>query len=249
MIAKRNEIIEYLDDYLKVKDFQDYCHDGLQVEGKENISKVVTGVTLSMRLIREAIKKEAGMLIVHHGIFVRDVPSPLQLKGLQKERVKEILCHDLNLAGYHLPLDAHPRIGNNASLSKMFGLKSLEKADVGFVGKLEMAISLDDFVRLVDKKLNVKSSVLKFGNNKIKRVGIISGGSSPDLEVIFREGADVFLCGDMREEVVRKAEEIGINIINAGHYNTEKLGIQNLGKIVEKNFKVKVEFVDIPCEI
>lgn len=249
MSAKRDEIIKYLNEYLCTDQFEDYCHNGLQIEGKENIHKIITGVTISRRLIEAALKRKAEMIIVHHGFFVRDIPSPLQLRGLYKERIKEILRHDLNLAGYHLPLDAHPKIGNNASLSRLFGLKSLISVDVGYVGEFGKIVDLEEFVMEVDKKLDTKSYALKFGKDKIKKIGIISGGASPDFEQVFNKGADVFLCGDMREEVVRKAEEVGINIINAGHYNTEKIGIQNLGKIIEKNFNVKAEFVDIPCEI
>ncbi len=249
MPAKRNKIIEYLNEYLKAKDFQDYCVNGLQIEGNENVSKIITGVTLSRRLINEAINKKAEMIIVHHGFFVRDIPSPLQLKGLYKERVKTILLHDMNLAGYHLPLDAHPVIGNNINLARLFGVKKCKPFDVGFLGELEKEMDLEDFVKLVDNKLNVKSYALSYGKKKVKKIAIISGGSSPSFEEAFNLSADVFVGGDIREEVVRKIEEIGFNFINAGHYNTEKLGIQNLGKLVEKKFNIKAEFVDVPCEI
>lgn len=249
MSAKRNDIIEYLDEYLKVKDFKDYCHNGLQIEGKENISKIVSGVTISMKLIEEAVQRKADMIIVHHGFFILDIPSPLELRGLYRARIKEILLHDLNLAGYHLPLDAHPTIGNNISLCKLFGVKKINKVDVGFIGELEEAVDLGEFVKMVNEKLETKSSVFSFGKKKVKNVAIISGGSSPDFEAAFNQGADMFIGGDMREGIVRKIEEIGLNFINAGHYNTEKLGIQNLGKLIEKKFKVKTEFVDIPCDI
>lgn len=249
MSAKRDDIIEYLAEYLSVKDFEDYCHNGLQIEGKGNVSKVVLGVTLSRKLIGEVVKRKADMLIVHHGIFVRDVPAPLQLKGLYKERVKEILLNDINLAGYHLPLDAHPEIGNNISLCKLFGVKKCKKVDVGFVGELDETIGILEFKKIVDAKLGIESFLLSPGKQKIKYVGIISGGSSPYFEQMLENGADLFIGGDVREEVVRKIEEVGINYINAGHYNTEKLGIQNLGKLLEKKFKIKAEFVDVPCEV
>lgn len=249
MPVKRNKIIEYLNGYLKVKDFQDYCANDLQIEGSESVSKVIIGVTISRRLIDEAINKKAEMIIVHHGFFVRDIPSPLQLKGLYKERIKTILLHDMNLAGYHLPLDAHPVIGNNISLAKLFGVKKCKPFDVGFIGELDKEMDFEKFIELVNLKLNVKSYALSYGKKKVKKIAIISGGSSPDFEQAFNLGADVFVGGDIREEVVRKIEEIGFNFINAGHYNTEKLGIQNLGKLIEKKFNIKVEFVDVPCEI
>lgn len=249
MIAKRDEIVGYLSEYLKAKDFEDYCHNGLQIEGKENISKIVTGVTLSMRLIREALKKKAEMIVAHHGIFTRDIPSPLQFKGLHKERIKSMLLNDMNLVGYHLPLDAHPVIGNNISLCKLFGLKKCKPFYIGFVGELNGNNNIFNFQKIVDSKLGVKSYLLSCGKKKIKYVGIVSGGSSPHFEQAIENGADLLIGGDVREEVVRKLEEANFNYINAGHYNTEKLGIQNLGKLIEKKFKIKAEFVDIPCEI
>lgn len=239
----------YLNKYLKVADFQDYCVNGLQIEGKENVSRIIAGVSLSQRLINEATKRKADMIIVHHGIFLSDVPSPLQLRGLIKERIKMILCNNINLAGYHLPLDAHPKIGNNISLAKLFGLKKCKPADVGFVGELTEEISFKEFVKIIEKKLKVRSFTLPYGKERIKKAGIISGGSSASFEDVFRAGADVFLGGDIKQSEVRKMEEAGINYINAGHYNTEKLGIQNLGKLVEKKFKIKSEFVDVPCEV
>ena len=248
MSVKRNKIIEYLNEYLKVDDFEDGCYNGLQIEGKENVSKIVTGVSLSQRLISEAIKKNADMLIVHHGFFADSVPSPLQLRGIMKNRIKMIFDVDLNLAGYHLPLDVHSVIGNNISLAKLFGAKKCQPFDIGFVGELDREIDFDKFVDLVEKKLDVKSFVFPYGKKKIKTVAVISGGASPYYKQAIEMGADVFVTGDMRENVVREAEESEMNIINAGHYNTEKIGIVNLGKLVEKKFKVEVEFVDIPCE-
>jgi len=249
MTVKRDKIIEYLNDYLKVDEFEDCCVNGLQIEGKEDVLCVITGVTLSQRLIDSAIKKKADMIIVHHGFFSGAIPSPFQLKGLYKNRIKDILLSNINILGYHLPLDTNPLIGNNISLVKLFGAENFKPFDVGFVGELDKEIDFNKFVDLVDKKLGVKSYALPYGKKKIKKVAVISGGASPYYKQAIEMGADVFVTGDIRENVVREAEEDGMNMINAGHYNTEKLGIQNLGKLVEKKFKVKVEFVDVPCEV
>lgn len=255
MPAERDKIIEYLNKYLKVADFQDYCVNGLQIEGKENVSRIITGVSLSQRLIKEAIKRKADMIIVHHGIFLGEVPSPLRLRGLIKERIKMILCNNINLAGYHLPLDAHPKIGNNVSLAKSLGLKRIKQFDTAFgknfgaIGNCDKQINFSDFVSLVNKKLGTKSFILSNGKKKVRTVGIVSGGASPEFEIVNELGADVYICGDIRENVVRRVEEAKINFINAGHYNTEKLGIQNLGKLVERKFKIKTEFVDVPCGV
>ena len=249
MIMKRDRIVQYLNKYLRVKDFEDGCVNGLQIEGKENVSKIITGVSLSQKLISETISKKAEMLIVHHGFFANAVPSPLQLSGFTKNRIKMILENNLNLAGYHLPLDAHPLIGNNISLAKLFGAKKCQPFDVGFIGELDKETDFDKFVNLVEKKLGVKSFFLPYGKKKVRKVAVISGAASPDYIHAIEMGADVFVTGDMRENVVREAEECGIIIINAGHYNTEKIGIVNLGKLIEKKFGVEVEFVDVPCEV
>lgn len=249
MVVDQNKIIKFCEEYLKVKNFIDYCHNGLQVEGTDKIERIITGVSLSQKLIKTAINKKAQMIIVHHGIFGDMIDKPPVIKGNMKNRLKLILENNINLAGFHLPLDAHPIIGNNISLCKMFGINNTKSFDVGFVGQLIRPMNFLDFVKIVDKKLNTKSYFLTVGPKMIKKVGVISGGSSPEFKLAAELGADTYLCGDIRESIVRGAEETGINIINAGHYNTEKTGIQNLGNLLEKKFKIKVEFVDIPCDI
>ncbi len=243
------EIIKYLEDYLKVKDFEDYCANGLQVEGALKVSKIITGVSLSQKLIETAIKKKAKMIIAHHGIFNKEIPLPFQLKGVMRNRIKLLLENDINLAGFHLPLDAHPVVGNNACLCKLLGIKNIEPFYVGFVGDLAEPMKFSDFAELVNRKLQTNSYVMPAGSKIIKRVGIISGGAAREFAQAKEKGADTYMCGDICESVVRDVEEAKINFINAGHYNTEKLGIQNLGGLVEKKFKIKVEFIDIPNDV
>lgn len=249
MTVHRDKIVEFCSKYLQTDSFEDYCFNGLQIEGVEKVSKIVTGVSFSRRLVKEAVLRQAQMIVVHHGIFGNDIPSPFQLRGVMRDRVKVILENNINLVGYHLPLDAHALIGNNAGLAKILGVKKINPFGIGFIGELEKETDFENFQLLVDRKLITKSFALPFGKKKVKKIAIVSGGSSPDFEDAFRAGAEVFLCGDVREDVVRKAEEVGINIINAGHYNTEKEGVRNLGEMIKKKFKIEVEFVDIPCEI
>lgn len=251
----RNKIVKFCEEYLQVKNFKDYCHNGLQVEGDKKISKIITGVSFSQKLIKKAIEKNAEMIIVHHGIFSNQISSPPQIKGVLKNRLKLLFENDINLCGFHLPLDAHPAIGNNISLIKLLGLKKVGIIDtpnygeIGFIGEIKQPTTFEKFVEIVNKKLNTKSYVIAGGLKDIKKIGIISGGASPDFKIAKELGADTYLCGDIRESVVRAVEEEGINFINAGHYNTEKLGVQNLGNLIAKKFRVKVEFVDIPCDI
>ncbi|MDP3043188.1 MAG: Nif3-like dinuclear metal center hexameric protein [bacterium] len=245
----RNKIVKFCEDYLKVKDFNDYCVNGLQVEGAEEVDKIVTGVSISKQLIKSAINKKAQMIIVHHGIFGNQIGKPPKFTGYLRNRLKIILENDINLCGFHLPLDAHPAIGNNISLCKLLGIKKAAPFNVGFIGELEKEMDFKNFADLVNKKLSTNSYIIGAGPKKIKKVGVISGGASPDFKSAAELGADTFLCGDIREEVVRAVEEIGVNFINAGHYNTEKLGIQNLGNLIAKKFGIEVEFVDVPCDI
>jgi len=255
MQVEAKKIVKFCEDYLRVKDFKDFCVNGLQIEGTPKISKIITGVSLSKQLIETAIKKRVKMIIVHHGIFLRNIPSPLQLKGYMKERIKLLLENNINLLGFHLPLDAHPLIGNNISLLKLMDLKKVGDIDtpdygnVGFIGELKSEMKFKDFADMINDKLNTNSYLISAGQKKIKQVGIISGGASPDFAIAKDLGVDTFVCGDIREEIVRAVEEARINFINAGHYNTEKLGIQNLGELVVKKFGAKVEFVDVPCDV
>lgn len=255
MRVKRDKIVKFCEDYLKVKNFKDSCVNGLQVEGKEDIKKIVTGVSFSQDLINEAIKRKADMIIVHHGIFKEVIPIPPKITDTVRKRLKLLLKADINLCGFHLPLDAHPEIGNNISLLKTFGLKKIGFIDtpdygaIGYLGAFNKSMDFDKFVDLVNDKLKTKSYVISAGPKMINKVGIISGGASLDFKDAYRLGADTYLCGDIHEFLYHEIRETGINFINAGHYNTEKMGIQNLGNLISKKFNIKVEFVDIPCDV
>lgn len=250
MKVSRNKIVKFCEDYLKVRGFEDHCLNGLQVQGAEQVGKIVTGVSLSRKLIEAALAKNAQMILVHHGLFESQLKKPPRVAGYLKDRLKLLLTNDLNLCGFHLPLDAHPKIGNNISLCRLLGIaKNLRPYDIGFIGGLDKETSFQNFVNLVNRKLGVKAYALNSGLKKVKRIGVVSGGAASWFQGAVEAGADTFLCGEAQEPVVRIAEELKANFISAGHYNTEKLGIKNLGELVAKKFKVQVEFVDIPCEI
>ncbi len=247
--VKTKDIIDFCQKYLEVNNFSDYCFNGLQVEGCSKVGKVVTGVSLSVALIKEAIKRQAQIIIVHHGIFGNQIGNNPQIKGFLRQRLKLLLENDINLAGFHLPLDAHPKIGNNISLCRLLGIKKCTPLDVGFIGELERGVKFDKFVEMVNKKLGTKSYIIAAGPKLVKKVGVISGSASPMFALVSEAGADTYLCGDVREGIVRGVIETGINFINAGHYNTEKLGVKNLGNLIARRFGVEVEFVDIPCDV
>ena len=250
MKVPRKKIVSFCEAYLDVGKFEDHCVNGLQVEGADNVGKIITGVSLSRKLIDAALSRKAQMIMVHHGLFESQVKKPPRITGFVKDRLRLLLENELNLCGFHLPLDAHPGIGNNISLCRLLGVeKDRRPYDIGFIGGLRNEMSFAAFVELVNKKLGVRAYALNCGPKKVKRVGVVSGGASPWFPGAVDAGADTFLCGEIQEPVVRMAEELKANFINAGHYNTEKLGIQNLGKLLARKFKVEVEFVDLPCEI
>jgi len=248
-MPRRDEIIKFCEDYLKVNEFEDYCVNGLQVEGKKEIKKIITGVSLSQKLIQEAIKEKADMIMVHHGIFVKQIGTPPKIEGYIKERIKLLLENDINLAGFHLPLDAHLEIGNNIGLAKSLGLKNLQAFEIGFLGEPEKEMNFTDLVDFFQKKYSFDSFQIPAGPEKIKKVGIVSGGGSDYFRKAIKEGADTFITGEPKEDVVRAVEESEINFLAAGHYNTEKDGIYNLGELVEKEFGVEHKFIDIPCDV
>jgi len=254
-MIKRDKIVKFCNEYLKADTFTDYCYNGLQIEGKEDISKIVTGVSLSRQFIEKAIDEKADMIIVHHGLFKNQLGDPPRIIGIFKERIKLLIERDINLCGYHLPLDAHPEIGNNISLARLLELTNLEHlispyyGEIGYIGDLNKDMKFIDFVEYVDKTLHTKSFIIAVGNEWVKKIGIISGGSAIEYSEAYMQGADTYITGEIKENVVREVEETGMNFINAGHYNTEKLGVQNLGKLLSKKFNVEMRFIDIPCEI
>jgi dinuclear metal center YbgI/SA1388 family protein len=244
-MVQKIKILKYIDEYLKISDFADYCVNGLQVEGKEEISKIALGVTASKRLFEKANENGADMVMVHHGLFWKR-EKPLAVVSWLKERLEVLIKNDMNLVAYHLPLDAHPDVGNNARLIEILDLEKTDKFDVGFFAKPKKKIKVDAFIDKINKKLDITSIAFPFGSNIIDKVLVVSGGSGQLFEDAKKNGAGTFITGSLGEGMIRISEEIGLNLINIGHYNSEKYGIQALGELLTREFGVSVEFIDIP---
>jgi len=253
--VKRDDIVKFCDEYLEADTFKDYCKNGLQLEGKEEVGKVIVGVSLSEKFIKAALNKNPDMLAVHHGLFANQFGDPPRIRSFLRNRLKLMLKNDLNLLGYHLPLDAHPKIGNNINLIRKLGLKKKCRieteryGEIGFVGSLKSEMPFSEFVEYVNEKLDTTAFAIQGGKDKVQNIGIISGGASNNYLDAMWAGADTYLCGAIEENVVRELEETGMNFINAGHYNTERYGIQNLGELIENKFNIAVEYIDIPNEV
>ncbi len=245
-MIQRVEIIDFINQLLTPENFDDFCVNGLQVEGKSEIRKIALGVSASERLFQQAVQIKADMVIVHHGLFWKNSPHPMHLTGILYHRLRRLIQHEINLSGYHLPLDAHPEIGNNAQICNRLNLRVIEPVDIGFLGELANETPFPEFVKTVEELLQTSPFSLNYGSASVKKVLVISGGSSFEYMKALEKGADTFLAGDIRENLVREIEENRLNFINAGHYNTEKLGIQALGEKLTAQFSVPCEFIDIP---
>ena len=245
-MTELSTIVAYLDDFLNVSHFHDYAPNGLQIEGKAEINTVVSGVTASLALIEAAIDEGADALLVHHGYFWKG-ESPC-LVGMKKQRIKLLLEHNISLLAYHLPLDAHAELGNNAGLAHLLGLKIsgvMDEQGVGNYGVLLKALSASDFAVKIASVLGRQPLLIKAGEHKIKRVAWCSGGAQKYLLKAAELGVDAYISGEISENTVHEAKELGVHYIAAGHHATERYGAQQLGLHLAEKFSIKHRFIDI----
>ncbi|MHC4944251.1 MAG: Nif3-like dinuclear metal center hexameric protein [Planctomycetota bacterium] len=249
-MAHRDRILSALDSYLKIGEFSDYAPQGLQVEGAALVKKVTTGVSLSMELLEKAVEAGSQMVMVHHGMFWKGASHVL--KGSQKMRVAYLLEHDLTLAVYHLPLDVHPVVGNNAQIIKLLGGRVKERFGdykgliVGYIGIFDRAVGASKIMKQLEL-LSPDEMLFCPGKKKsVKRFGVVSGGVGGLYEQFIDADVDLFITGESWEPAQALSRETGVGYLAMGHYNSEKPGIIALGRWLKKKCKVNVEFVDIP---
>jgi len=246
---QRNKLTEYLSEYLDVEKFDDYCPNGLQVEGKSNIKKIVTAVSASIELFNKAIKQKADAILVHHGI-IWNYERPVYT-GSYRERVKILLDNNISLFAYHLPLDAHPIVGNNAQLAKHLGLKSCKPfgnhkgQTIGIKGRISKA-NKDKFFKKIENLVNREVLVFPYGPKSISTVGIVSGGAQKEFSQAISENLDAYITGEVSEHIKYLSQEESVHYISAGHYATENFGVKALGNHLKNKFKINVAFIDIP---
>ncbi|MFI3256178.1 MAG: Nif3-like dinuclear metal center hexameric protein [Psittacicella sp.] len=237
------DLAKYLDDLLNSKNIKDYTKNGLQIEGKRSISKVVTGVSASKDLIEHAIKVNADCVLVHHGYFWKNEEE--LLIGMKGSRIKLLMQNNINLLSYHLPLDIHKEIGNNALLAKDLGLSNIESFKNNpliFKGEFKEAVSIQDLSKLLKTKLNREPLHLGKGVKLIKTLALCTGAAQDYIIDAIDEKMDCFITGEVSERTYYQAMENDIEFFSAGHHATEVCGIKNLGKIIEKEFGLDVEF-------
>ncbi len=245
----RDELTNFLNTYLFVNDFKDYGPNGLQVEGKAEINKVVTGVSASVELFQKALEEGADAIIVHHGI-IWNFERPVY-RGGYKKRVKFLLENDINLYGFHLPLDAHPEVGNNARLAKLLPLESLEPFGeyqgnhIGYKGSCKPTHAMDLF-DLIKAEINPDALIFPYGPDKVHTVGIISGGAQKQVTEAVLQGLDLYLTGEVSEHILHYVKEEEIHFVAAGHHATERFGVRALGAKLADEFGLEVTYIDIP---
>lgn len=244
-----NELVKYCDQLLQVGSFRDYCPNGLQVEGRSRISRILTGVTASQALLDVAVEWQADLVLVHHGYFWKGESQVVT--GVKQRRLKTLLQHDINLVAYHLPLDAHPTLGNNARLAELLGFEvegPLEPGSapaIGNVGRLPQSLSLQALEQRINQVLGRSPQVISGGDHDIRTIAWCSGAAERMIEHALAQGADAYVSGEISEPVVHIAREAGIHYIGAGHHATERYGVQALGEHLAEQFGLEHRFVDI----
>jgi dinuclear metal center YbgI/SA1388 family protein len=250
---KRAELLTYLNEYLRIDEIDDYGPQGLQVETEnETIRRIALAVDVSPAVIVAAASWGADMLLVHHGILWRNVE---RIAGPLGERVRLLLAHGINLYAAHLPLDAHPEVGNNARLAQMLGVKVEEwwcapkGAPLAVLGSVKTAVSLSQLVDQIDNQLNTRSRVLAHGPSQVERIAILSGFGADQTADAYAMGADTFVTGETSHANYWAAADYGLNIIYAGHYATETVGVKALGEHLTEQFDLEVNFFDFPTKM
>lgn len=243
---QRDELNSYLRDLLIVERFRDYCPNGLQVEGRAVVQRIVCGVTASQALIDAAIEREADAILVHHGWFWKGEDG--RVIGFRKQRLQRLLAHDINLFAFHLPLDAHPELGNNAQLAIRFGWqveRHFGEQDLGCLAVLPAPTFAGEVARQAATVLGRPPLLLGAPEKPVTRVAWCSGGAQDWFEAAIDAGADLFLSGEVSEQTTHLARECGVAYLAAGHHATERYGVMALGRHLVEQCSLNCEFVDI----
>lgn len=241
-----SELNDYIGRLLEISRFRDYCPNGVQVEGRAEIRRIATGVTASQRLLQAATAWGADAILVHHGYFWRNEDATLT--GIKKRRIALLLQHDVSLLAYHLPLDAHAELGNNAQLALRLGMLPqgrFGEQDIAWHGELRQTQTLGQFAAHITDTLQRTPLIIGNSERPLRRIAWCSGGAQSYFEQAVALGVDAFLTGEISEQNVHVAEETGIAFIAAGHHATERYGVQALGEHLAQQFNIEHRFFDM----
>lgn len=249
-MTHRDQIVAACDHQLRASTFKDFTINGLQIAGRPDVKRVMSGVTACQALLEEAVAWQADMLLVHHGYFWKN--EPVAITGMKHQRIKTLINHDINLLAYHLPLDAHSEMGNNAELARRLGWRVEGCLDgelgEGFLwsGRLAQAQSVTALAEQMANVLQRVPLVIEASNmGDIERIAWCTGGAQDMITAAFKAGAQVFVSGEISERTTHLARELGIHYIAAGHHATERYGVQALGEWLADEYDIEHRFVDI----
>jgi len=246
IVMRLKELESYLDLLLDVSHFRDYCPNGLQVEGRSEIGTIISGVTASFELLQAAIEENADAVLVHHGYFWRGENECLI--GMKRRRIALLITHDVSLFAYHLPLDAHPEMGNNSQLGHRLGFVETDRfgeQNIAVHGSLSQVVTLRELGVLLERILSRRPLVIGDEAKPIRRVAWCTGAAQDYFDEAIRMGVDVFITGEISEKNVHAARESGVAFISAGHHATERYGVQALGEHVAQKFGITHQFIDV----
>lgn len=244
-------LVAELDGLLEVDAVSDYCPNGLQVEGRREVRRVVTAVSASRTLFSRAVALEADLVLVHHGILWNG-PEPPRITGSFRERVRLLLDHEVSLVAYHLPLDRHPKLGNNVQLARRLGLVDLEPfgehggVTIGVCGVFPEPIPAEELFAAVGEVCGREPQVFEGNRDPVSSVGIVTGAAQREYHQAVAAGLDAYVTGEATEWVLHQAAEDGVHYVAAGHYATERFGVLALGRWLAREHGLEVEFVDLP---
>lgn len=249
-MAERDAIIDYLDGLLDAESWEDYGPNGLQVPGARDVRLVVTGVSAHLELFERAAEQGAQMVLCHHGMFWRR--QPLEVDERRKARLKALFDADMSLAAYHLPLDAHAEVGNNALICEALGLARAEPfgrddgRTIGFVGRAREPVGRAELIDRCRRAFGREPVAFEYGPDPVRSVGIVSGGGAGWLAEAIESGLDAMISGEPAEPAMADAREAGITFVAGGHWATETFGVRRLGDLLSERFGIEHRFVAIP---
>ena len=248
-MAKLQDIIQWCDQTLKSPEFKDYAPNGLQIEGKTEVHKILAAVTASQDAIDAAIRENADLLLVHHGYFWKGEAYPIT--GMRGKRIKSLIQHDISLLAYHLPLDSHPSLGNNAAIADLLKLERIEALDpserhpIGNIGYLNQPMPVEEFKKFVSEKLKFDVTHLPADKNMIEKVGFCTGGAQDFIVKAAEQGCDAYISGEVSERTFYEAKELGIHYFACGHHATERYGVQRLGQAISEQFDIEYVYFEL----
>ncbi len=252
-MTRRDELLAYLDEQLRPAEYPDGCPNGLQVYGRDRIERLATCPSVSLAFFEQAIAAGADTLLVHHGLFWNK--DPRVIHPHLGQRLRALLADEVNLVAYHLPLDAHPEVGNNAQLADRVGLTERDfgfgwigPKPIGVAGRLPTGMDLQAVAARLAEALDAAPVIVHAGDAPVERIGIVSGGGG-DIPMVMecaRAGCQALVTGNVHEQTVAVARELGVGLLAAGHYNSEKLGVRALGDRLAEKFGLRVDHLDVP---